>query len=322
MQLQDWPLAGRVLGSLRLPRPETAMARRLPPLLALRAFEAVGRLGSGRAAGDELAVSHTVVSRHVRNLEQRLGARLLQPAGRGLALTADGRRYLAQIAQALDLIEHATAELSAPRRRSLSIWCAPGVASRRVLPRLPELEALLPDHEINLLPTLARPDFARDEADAEIIFLEAVEPRDGVRFELLSSPRVFPAASAAFRARHAEVATPADLLRLPLIHEESTEQWERWLRLAGVADLPPLRGPRLWHAHLAIEAAHLGQGVALANAVQAGEDLATGALVEMVPSDIRLGGYYFLSAASRWDRPDLVLLRDWLRRLLAVPPTI
>ncbi len=147
------------------------MARRLPPLIALRAFEAVGRLGSVRAAGEELAVSHTVVSRHVRNLEQRLGARLLRPAGRGLALTPEGQRYLAQVAQALDLIERATAELSAPRRRTLAIWCAPGVASRRVLPKLPELEALLPEHEITLLPTLARPDFSRDEADAEIIYL-------------------------------------------------------------------------------------------------------------------------------------------------------
>lgn len=295
------------------------MARRLPPLIALRAFEAVGRLGSVRAAGEELAVSHTVVSRHVRNLEQRLGARLLRPAGRGLALTPEGQRYLAQIAQALDLIERATAELAAPRRRTLAIWCAPGVASRRVLPLLPELEALLPEHEITLLPTLARPDFSRDDADAEIIYLEAVAPRDGVRAELLSSPRVFPVASAAFRARHADVAAPADLLRAPLIHEESTEQWERWLHRAGVAELPPLRGPRLWHAHLAIEAARLGQGVALANAVLAGEDLAAGGLVEMVPSDIRLGGYYFLSEAARWDEPGLATLRGWLRDLFATP---
>jgi DNA-binding transcriptional LysR family regulator len=302
------------------------MARRLPPLVALRAFEAVGRLGSVRAAGDELAVSHTVVSRHVRNLEQRIGTRLLRPAGRGLALTPEGARFLGQVAQALDLIEHATAELSAPRRRTLAIWCAPGVASRRVLPKLPELEALLPEQEITLLPTLARPDFARaglgpDGADAEIIYLEASEPRDGVRAELLSSPRVFPVASSAFRARYADVTAPADLLRLPLIHEESTEQWERWLHQAGVAEVPALRGPRLWHAHLAIEAARLGQGVALANAVLAGEDLATGALVEVVPSDIRLGGYYFLSATARWQDPDLATLRQWLRALFATQPS-
>ncbi len=106
---------------------------------------------------------------------------------------------------------------------------------------------------------------------------------------------------------------------MPLIHEESTEQWERWLRKAGVAELPPLRGPRLWHAHLAIEAARLGQGVALANAVLAGEDLAAGLLVEMVPSDLRLGGYYFLSEAARWDEPGLATLRGWLRDLFATP---
>jgi LysR family transcriptional regulator, glycine cleavage system transcriptional activator len=102
-----------------------------------------------------------------------------------------------------------------------------------------------------------------------------------------------------------------------LIHEESTEQWDRWLDLAGVAAPPPLRGTRLWHAHLAIEAARLGQGVAIANDLLAEEDLTTGTLVEVVPSSVRFGGYHFVAIASRWTDPAMVTLRGWLREVFA-----
>lgn len=77
-----------------------------------------------------------------------------------------------------------------------------------------------------------------------------------------------------------EVLHPSDFLDLPLLHEASTLYWQHWLEYSGVADFPILRGPRLWHAHLTIEAARLGQGVALANTLLVEQDLATGTLVE------------------------------------------
>ncbi|MDF2812831.1 MAG: putative transcriptional regulatory protein LysR family [Microvirga sp.] len=288
---------------------------RLPPLVALRAFDAVGRRQSIRAAGDELAVSHTVVSRHLRNLEDWLGVKLVEARGRGLVLTAEGARYHAQIGRALEAIARATADLRPTARRTLAIWCFPGLANRRLLAHLPGLEARLPDWEIVLHPTLARCDLARGEADAEIVYLDNVENTDRLRAELLARPRVFPVASPTFMARYAGVETIRDLLRLPLIHEDSTDQWDRWLSLAGVDTPPTLSGPRLWHAHLAIEAARLGQGVALANEMLVEEDLRTGALIEVVPSDLRLCGYYLVAAASRWEEPTMVVLRDWLRGL-------
>jgi DNA-binding transcriptional LysR family regulator len=72
----------------------------------------------------------------------------------------------------------------------------------------------------------------------------------------------------------------------------------------------------LWHAHLAIEAARLGQGVALANTLLVGEDLAAGRLVQLGASDVRLGGYYFIATARRWDDPPLIFLRQWLKGIL------
>jgi DNA-binding transcriptional LysR family regulator len=281
----------------------------------LRAFDAIGRAKSIRAAGDELAVSHTVVSRHLRNLEDWLGVKLVEARGRGLVLTVDGARYHAQIGRAFEAIARATADLRPAARRTLAIWCYPGLANRRLLARLPCLEARLPDWEIILHPTLVRCDHSRGEADAEVVYLDEVESTDRLRAELLAQPRVFPVASPTFMARYAGIETTTDLIRLPLIHEDSTDQWGHWLALAGIDAPPALSGPRLWHAHLAIEAARLGQGVALANEMLVEEDLKTGALIEVLPSDIRLGGYYLVAPSARWEEPTMVALREWLREL-------
>ncbi|MGO4707158.1 LysR family transcriptional regulator [Microvirga sp. 2MCAF38] len=293
------------------------MPGRLPPLIALRAFDAVGRAGSLRAASEELAVSHTVVSRHIHNLEARLGLTLFRPQGRGLVLTEEGARYHAQIRQAFDLIARATAELKRGQRRNLEIWCIPGLATLRLMPRLPDLETLLPDCEIILRPTLTRPQLLRGEADVEVAYLEDAPLPNGVGAEVLATPRVFPVASPALLARHhIERMDVEAALKLPLVHEESTSQWQTWLRRAGLREILHLHGPHLWHAHLTIEAARLGQGVAIANEVLVADDLAAGRLVEIGATKVELGAYYFIASRARWDEPDVVKLRHWLERAL------
>jgi DNA-binding transcriptional LysR family regulator len=117
------------------------------------------------------------------------------------------------------------------------------------------------------------------------------------------------------------LAKPSDLLGLPLLHEESTQQWERWFTAVGVSEVPLLRGPRLWHAQLAIEAACLGQGIALANSFLVEEDLRTGRLVEIVPSDVRLGGYYLVAQAKHWEDASIKTLRHWLKSIFGEQKT-
>jgi LysR family transcriptional regulator, glycine cleavage system transcriptional activator len=290
---------------------------RLPPLIALRAFEAVGRTGSVRAAGDELAVSHTVVSRHLQNLQRSLGVTLVRSEGRGVTLTEAGLTFHAQISPAFDIIARATLSVRPAARPTLNIWCIPGIANRLLLSRLPELTGPPRNWDVNLQPTLSHPDLARGEADAEIVYAEMIDSRGALMAEALVRPRVFPVASPAYLARYPAIAGLADLSKIALIHEESTEQWERWFELAGVSDLPPLRGQRLWHAHLAIEAARLGQGVALANDVLVADDLRSGALVEVIPSSVHMETYQLVTLRERWDDPAIVALRDWLKRVLA-----
>jgi LysR family transcriptional regulator, glycine cleavage system transcriptional activator len=290
---------------------------RLPSLIALRAFEAVGRTGSVRAAGDELAVSHTVVSRHLQNLQRALGVALVRAEGRGIALTSAGQMFHAQVTQAFDIIARAVTMIRPAARPTLNIWCIPGIANRRLLSRLPELTGPPRNWDINLQPTLSHPDLLRGEADAEIVYADAIDTKGPLMAEALMRPRVFPVASPAYLARYPAITDVSELAKAQLIHEESSEQWERWFALAGRAEPGPLRGQRLWHAHLAIEAARYGQGVALANEVLVGDDLRSGALVEVIPSVIYLESYQLLALKERWDDPAIVALRVWLKKVLA-----
>lgn len=290
---------------------------RLPSLIALRAFEAVGRTGSVRAAGDELAVSHTVVSRHLQNLQRALGVALVRAEGRGIALTSAGQMFHAQVTQAFDIIARAVTMIRPAARPTLNIWCIPGIANRRLLSRLPELTGPPRNWDINLQPTLSHPDLLRGEADAEIVYADAIDTKGPLMAEALMRPRVFPVASPAYLARYPAITDVSELAKAQLIHEESSEQWERWFALAGHAEPGPLRGQRLWHAHLAIEAARYEQGVALANEVLVGDDLRSGALVEVIPSVIYLESYQLVALKERWDDPAVVALRVWLKKVLA-----
>ena len=295
--------------------------RALPSLTALRAFEAVGRTGSLRGAGNELNVSHTVVSRHMRHLQDALGVTLLRAEGRGVVLTAEGAAYHAELARAFAIVQAATDGVRLDRRAKLDVWCVPGILNRRLLPYLPSLMQRLPRHDVNLQPTLAIPRLTSGEADAVVLYgeddLAATDRR--LAAEDIAWPRVFPVASPAFLDRH-HVGSLADLAKSPLLHEESTTQWEAWLRLAGLETPLPLGGPRHWHAHIAIEAARLGQGIALANELLVADDLRAGALREPLRSSVRLGAYRVLALADRWDEPGLRNLRRWLRECLGPNP--
>lgn len=286
--------------------------RRLPPLIPLRAFEAVGRTGSVRGAAEELCVSHSVISHHLHALQTQLGVKLVKTRGRGIELTPEGAAFQREITRSLNIIAQATTDLSATGH-SMKIWCAPELVSRRMLPRLPELQACMPDLDIVLTPTLTRAALSRGEADLEIAYLDRLPPDPNTAAELLVRPRVFPVASPSFLQRCPEARRLDALAQLPLLHEDTTQRWEHWLEVAQAGDPGPLHGVRLSNADLTIEAARLGHGLALANDLLVVRELASGELVEAVVSDVRLGAYYVTTESSRWLDRNIVLLREWLR---------
>ena len=289
---------------------------RLPPLSMVRAFEAVGRTASMRRAAADLGVCHTVVSRHVRNLEAWLGTRLVESGPRGVVLTEEGRGYFRSVAAAFDLIATATTDLKpAAARGVLRLWCVPGLAARWLAPRLADLQAALPDVEIVLRATTETPDFAHHEADAAIRFAEA--PDVGGRALLLERSRLFPVAAPRWQGAHPPVAELADLEGATLLHEESRDQWRRWFERSGHRPRSDLAGPRLWYASSALDAAVAGQGVALATRLQAADDMIAGRLVELLATDVDLGGYWLVVPEARWNDAVLARFRCWLIRSVA-----
>jgi LysR family glycine cleavage system transcriptional activator len=283
----------------------------MPPLAMIRAFEAAGRMGSMRKAADDLGVSHSVISRHVKNLELWMAVKLVTSTPRGLRLTREGELLHSSVSTAFGLIAATAAELRPPsHRRALRLWCMPGLATRWLGPRLPLLQDVLKGTEIILRAIDHLPDFSIGEADVMIGFGNLDDLPPGA--SPLIHPRMFPVASRDWLSRSGSPARVTELTRAPLIHEENRQQWVDWFRAAGVDHDNALHGPRLWDASLGFDAALGGQGVALATRLTAADEIAQGRLVELFATDIRLGAYYFLAAPSRRKDQAIRKLRDWL----------
>jgi LysR family transcriptional regulator, glycine cleavage system transcriptional activator len=292
----------------------------MPPFAALRAFEAFGRCGGVRRAAQALGLDHAVVSRHLRGLEAWTGAKLIDRRPGVQQLTEDGERYYLRLRGAMAEIVDATSEIMRREdERRLSIWCIPGLASEWLTAKLWEFQRGNPDLDIEFHPTDSPPDFSRYEADVDIRYTmdSAEPPAEGVRRLEIARPPVFAVASPECLASLPPIATAADLLSAPLLHEENFEQWKAWFGLNEVEVTEALKGPRLWHAHLTVEAARRGQGVALANAFLLRDDLASGRLVNVMgvrKPPVVLGAYTFAGRTDRWQLSAIHRLRRWLER--------
>jgi DNA-binding transcriptional LysR family regulator len=280
-----------------------------------------GRVGGIRRAGQLLGVDHTVVSRHVRALEQWLGLPLVDRSGGRLTLTEAGRAYHARISGAVhDLVAATRDAMASAGETGVRIWAVPGLSTQWLSDQLADFERSDPGFAVELRPTDQCANLAQFEADADIRFYgDDWPPRPGgpglQALELARPPMMIVAspALAATLALHGA----ADLLHAPLLHEEHHEQWRAWLAANGVTvDAGTLAGPLLWHAHLAIAAARQGRGLALANRYLVGADLASGALVELLVPGTRpvtIGSYWFVARADRWSSAGIARLRTFLR---------
>ena len=300
----------------------------VPPFAALRAFEAVGRLGGVRMAAQALCLDHAVISRHIRALESWVGCKLVERRKGIQHLTNDGERYLERLSVAIGEIAGATREvMHRENDQRLTIWCAPGLASLWLTDRLLDFQQANPEFELELRPSDVAPDFGRHEADVDIRFrtTPAAHLPEGLQAVEIARPPVIPVATRSYLAAIAPIHCPADLLGAPLLHEESCQQWRWWFAQHGIDAASQLSGPRLWHAHLAVEAARRGRGIALINAFLLGDDLASGRLISVLrrpePAAV-LGAYVLTARDDRWRRPTVARFRMWLLREAARQPAL
>jgi LysR family glycine cleavage system transcriptional activator len=285
------------------------MRRLLPPLNALRAFEAAGRLGSFTKAAEELNVSHSAISRHVRGLEDRLNVHLFQARTTGVVLTDQGRAYLAEITPAFDRIAHATEALSVPPKGTVTLTTENTVAQKWLIPRLASLRARHPDIDLQLSVTTKVMDIEAHDFDMGLRYLRT-EP--GEEHHLLFRSEIRAYAAPGFAPMSNGELDLRALAAGPLIEDATFRLWSKWFQQAGLKDVPDLNLPHPLGAILAIQSAVAGLGAVLMDKNLCEPERQSGALVELAGVEILFGGYYLVVNKRAGRRKAVRAVRQWL----------
>ncbi len=294
------------------------MARDLPPLNALRAFEAAGRhLSLTRAAG-ELHVTPAAVSHQVRGLEDYLGVKLFRRVGNSLLLNDAGQACLPGLSEGFDRLAEATERLKERDARGpLHLSVAPAFASKWLVPRLERFNAAHPDIDVRISASLEVVELDREGFDAAIRLGRGSYP--GLDVHELFAESVVPMCPPDLIEGPHPLRTPADLRYHVLLHDDSLRferaapNWPMWLKAAGVKDVDASRGPHFSHPDHAMQAAMDGAGVVLGWRALAAAALAAGRLV--TPFDLILPmelAFSFVCPNVAAERPKIVAFRDWL----------
>lgn len=289
----------------------------LPPLNALRAFEAAARLGGFKAAADALHVTPAAVSQQVKSLEAHLDVRLFERLPRGLRLTEAGRALQPDLRRGLDHLSRAVGTLRPGALAGrLNISAAPSFATLWLVPRLGGFLRAYPEIELRVLALGTPPDLESGEVDVRIPYGLGIYP--GLSAALLMNETIFPVASPAL-LNQTPLRRMSDLRDHVLLHDinigddEPTMTWRRWLRDARVGGVDPDRGVQFSDSVLLTEAAIAGYGVALGRTSLVGADLASGRLVRPLPIH-RPGdyAYYTVTTHAGRERPRVQALLRWL----------
>lgn len=284
------------------------------PLAVLRSFEAAGRLGSFRAAAEELGVSPSAISHAITKLEDTLGLALFLRDTRRVELTAEGDTLLAHLERGFGELRQGLEKVSRRAQRLLRIHSAPSFAAQWLAPRLPGFIAAHPGVEIRLGSGTDYARFKTGEFDADIIYGKISTP--GLAVMPLREETVTPLCAP---ARAARILKPADLLVQPLIQSDNKQiRWQDWF-LANKLAAPQPHGLRFDRSFLAINAAVDGQGIALESTLLAERELADGRLVAPLlhtAQNIRYVGHHFVYPRARQSEALIGMFLDWLRNEL------
>ncbi len=287
------------------------MLRRLPPLNALKVFEAAARSESFTRAAEELNVTQGAVSQQVKALEATLGIKLFNRERQRLTLTDAGREYLAVVRDALDRIAVGT-ERVVQRQRSglLTVSTSPDFAAKWLVYRLGRFAQLHPKIDLRVSATERHVDFAREDVDLAVRHGDGKWP--GLEAVRLCSEELFPVCSPKLVSKRSHITAPSDLLKLPLLRLDDWSTWARWFETAGVAD-PVVHGTVLGSASMLIDAAIDGQGVALARTALAAWDIINGRLVRPIEISLKLSNTYWIVCPKvTSSMPKIAIFRKWL----------
>ncbi len=254
--------------------------RDLPPLNALRAFEAAARFQSVTRAAEELHVTHGAVSRQLRVLEDALGQRLFMRQGRGLSLTQAGQQLRDGAGAAFDQLRDAWVDLRSPSRGPFVLGCSGSVLARWVIPRLDRLQRDLPELALHL--TAQEAPLSPDAGQVDAALLLAAPPWPAHwQVDVLLPERMGPVVSPRYAGwSHLQGRPAAVLVHEPVLHTVSRPQaWSDWAKAEKLSAAPSGTGQGFAHLYYLLEAALAGLGIAIAPEPLVAEDLAAGRLL-------------------------------------------
>ncbi|QCI62929.1 transcriptional regulator GcvA [Phreatobacter stygius] len=295
----------------------------MPPLNALRAFEAAARHLSLTKAAKELHVTAGALSHQIRGLEDLLGLKLFERRVRAIALTRAGKQLYPGLQTGFNQIREAVAGLETPGDERVLVVSTPtGFAAKWLAPRLHRFAAAHPDIDVRISSTMALADFRTDGVDIAIRMLRTDAPPDAeLSVEKLVDLNFVPVCSPKLLAAHGPFDTPAALGGLPLIHDDyraGLPGWPEWFEAAGVTGVDVDRGLRFSSPDHALDVTIEGGGLFLAHDVLAYDELRTGRLVIAYGLVLRTGrAYHFVCPRRKQGLTNVKAFHAWISREVA-----
>ena len=293
------------------------MPNRLPPLNALRAFEAAARHMSFARSAEELNVTQSAVSQHVRQLEDYLGLKLFLRQNNSLTLTVAGRALLPPIRDAFKgLLEATSSVKSRDFENVLKIGAPPTFSTKWLRSRLANFRQQYPELEIKLIASKKWIDFNREDFDASIRFGQGDYP--GLVAENFMTEDIFPVCSPKLFNSTTSLRSLTDLRFHTLLHAEHSEDdvtapnWAQWIRAMGVEGIDASKGPSYTPASLAIDAAIAGEGIALAKGKWVHDDILSGKLLKPFEESLPSAFSYYLVYPEGGISRKVAIFRRWL----------
>ncbi|MDS6632609.1 transcriptional regulator GcvA [Klebsiella michiganensis] len=289
------------------------MSKRLPPLNALRVFDAAARHLSFTRAADELFVTQAAVSHQIKSLEDFLGLKLFRRRNRSLLLTEEGQSYFQDIKEIFSQLTEATRKLQARSAKgALTVSMLPSFAIQWLVPRLTSFNSAYPGIDVRIQ--------AVDRQEDKLVrrcrrgdFLRYAATGTGLRVEKLYAEYLLPVCSPLLLTGDKALKTPADLAQHTLLHDASRRDWQTYTRQLGLNHINVQQGPIFSHSAMVLQAAIHGQGVALTNNVMAQSEIEAGRLV--CPFNdvlVSKNAFYLVCHDSQAELGKIAAFRQWI----------
>lgn len=298
------------------------------PFSALRTFESVARLRGFARAAEELGVTQSAVSQHVKSLEDWLGCKLLTRGAGRASPTEDGTRLAQAVAAGFGAVAGLCQDLRAARtpNPAIGLSCLPGFAVNWLFPRLINFDQRHPEYPVSIMTTAALTNFTDDEADLAIRY--GLGGYAGMHVEKLMSERLFPVCAPSLLER-IPLHRPADLAQHTLLYDDIADiggtppTWEYWARELGISLPRPARTRRFGQSNMVIQAALSGFGVALGREPLVVDALAEGRLLRPFPQMVESQFSYWIVCPMEALASDRInALRTWLHDEVAQQPAV